>query len=567
MELKQYFDLLLRWLWLIVLGVVLGAASAFVASRLQHPVYQATSTLLISQAPSSSNSVDNTGLVANQSLASTYLQLITTRPVLDAVVQKLGLSESTAALAASIQVSLVNGTQLIKISVEDASPQRAAEIANTLPAVFSDYNQTQQASRYADSKQSLQTEITSVEGQIADLQRQIDVLGNPPPAAQQATVDQLQAALTQLRQSRTSLLQSLDNLKLAEAQSTNNLIVVETAAVPSSPIRPKTLQNTALAAVVGLMLAVGVAFLVEYLDDTVKTPAQVDALLGLPVIGVLARLPQNALEAGPIAKTEPRSPSTEAFRGLRTNLQYSSVDQPLRRLLVTSAGPGEGKSTVVANLAIVMAQSGLRVAVVDADMRRPAQHKFLGLKNNVGLSETLVQDSLHLNGALQTVGIANLQLLSTGAVPPNPAELLGSKKMGGLIELVGQQVDRVIIDSPPISAVTDAVVLASQVDGVLLVLEAGRTRSGPALQAKQQLERVGANIVGVVLNKVPIGRDGYYYSHYYYYYNAYYEEDGTGQHQRRGLLRRLFPSRQRHHPQEAVQAAASQREPDGPTEG
>jgi non-specific protein-tyrosine kinase len=485
--------------------------------------------------------VDNTGLVSGQSLASTYLQLITTRPVLDAAIQKLGLAESAVDLGKAVQVTLVNGTQLIKVSVEDRDPQVAAAIANTLPAVFSDYNQAQQAGRYADSKQSLETEITSVEGQIADLQRQIVALGNPPPAAQQAGFDQLQAALNQLIQSRTSLLASLDNLKLAEAQSTNNVLVVESAVVPSIPIRPKTLQNTGLAAVVGLMLAVGVAFLVEYLDDTIKTPAQVDALLGLPVVGVLGWLSTEQLALGPIAKTEPRSPTTEAFRGLRTNLQYSGVDKPLRRLLVTSAGPGEGKSTVVANLAIVMAQAGLRVAVVDADLRRPTQHRFLGCPNKVGLSESLIQETLHLNGALQPADVTGLHVMTTGTVPPNPAELLGSKKMGALIDLVNEQVDRVIIDSPPISAVTDAVVLASQVDGVLLVLEAGKTRSGPALQAKQQLERVGANLIGVVLNKVPIGRDGYYYSHYYYYYyNSYYEADSTKSHRRRSPLDRLL---------------------------
>jgi polysaccharide biosynthesis transport protein len=320
-ELKQYFDLLLRWLWLLILGTLLGAVSAFVASSLQHPVYQATSTLLISQAPSNSASLDYTAMVSNQSLPSTYLQLITTRPVLDAAIQKLGLTESAIDLAKAIQVSLVSGTQLIKVSVEDRDPQRAADIANTLPAVFSDNNQAQQAGRYADSKLSLQTEITNVEGQVADLQRQIVALGDPPPAAQLAALDRLQAALTQLRQSRTTLLSNLDNLKLAEAQSTNNVIVVESAVVPSSPIRPKTLLNTLLAAVVGLMLAVGVAFLVEYLDDTIKTPAQVDAILGLPVVGVLARVPQKEMAAGPIAKTEPRSPTTEAFRGLRTNLQ------------------------------------------------------------------------------------------------------------------------------------------------------------------------------------------------------------------------------------------------------
>jgi capsular exopolysaccharide synthesis family protein len=209
-----------------------------------------------------------------------------------------------------------------------------------------------------------------------------------------------------------------------------------------------------------------------------------------------------------------------------------------------------------------MAQAGLRVVIVDADLRRPTQHKFLGRSNNFGLSESLIQENLHLNGAFQPVDIANLYLMTGGSVPPNPAELLGSKKMGSLIKLVGEHVDHVIIDSPPISAVTDAVVLASQVDGVLLVLEAGKTRSGSALQAKEQLERVGANLVGVVLNKVPIGRDGYYYSYHYSYYNSYYEEDGARQRHRRGLLSQLFPRRHSHREHAAVPAPAPQPGPD-----
>ncbi len=527
MEIKQTLELLVRWIWLIVLGTALGGASAFVASSLAHPVYQATATLLISQAPSSTHSVDNTGLVSTQSLASTYVQLITTRPVLGAAIHRLGLTETSAVLAQAVQVNLINGTQLIKVSVEDGDAQQAAAIANTLPAVFSEHNQAQEAARYADSKLSLQTEIDSVAGQIADLQRQIAALGNPPPVAQQSTRDQLQVTLNQLAQSRTSLLASLDNLKLAEAQSTNNVLVVESAIVPTLPIRPKTAQNTVLAAVVGLFLAAGTAFLVEHFDDSFKTPAQVHALLGLPVIGVVARLAHKEMRDRRIATLEPQSPTTEAFRGLRTNLQYVGVDKSLHRLLVTSAGPGEGKSTVVANLAVVMAQGGYRVAIIDADMRRPSQHKFLDRPIGYGLSEALIEETLRLNGALRPADLENLQLMTSGALPPNPAELLGSQKMTALIQLVGEQVDRLIIDSPPVSAVTDATVLANQVDGVLLVIEAGKTRLAAALQAKEQLNRVGAHLVGVVLNKVPVGRHGSFYGNYSYY-NAYQSNADTG---------------------------------------
>ncbi len=529
MELKQYFQLLVRWLWLLALGTVLGAGSAFIASRLQTPVYQATTTLLISEAPKGSAAGDYTALLTNERLAGTYLQLLTSRPVLDEVNVRLALGLSTSQLANSVKVALVSNTQLIRLNVEDTDPQRAAAIANTLPLVFSEYNETQQASRFADSKAALTAEIASVDDQVADLQGQIAAIDLPADAAGQTRLDRLQADLAQIRQSRTSLVQSFENLRLAEAQSITNVVVVESALEPRIPIRPRTLQNTALAAVVGLMLAAGVAFLIEYLDDTLKSPEQITALLELPVIGVLARLAPKELTHGPVAKREPRSPTTEAFRGLRTNLQFASVDRPLRRLLVTSVGPGEGKSTVVANLAVVMAQAGLRVAVIDGDLRRPMQHRLFDRPNRYGLSEALVQDSLHLNGALQPSDVHDLSVMGTGALPPNPAELLGSKKMTSMFALIAGQVDHVIVDSPPVSAVTDAVILASQMDGVILVVEAGKTRMGPALQVKEQLERVGAKLLGVVLNKVPIGRDGYYYSHYYAYYNSDYGENGTGQ--------------------------------------
>jgi len=554
-ELKQYFELARRWLWLLVLGTVLGAASAFVVSRLQEPVYQASTTMLISEAPRGNTSVDYQA-ITGASLAGTYLQLLTSRPVLDEVILRLNLGLSAGQLANSIRVELVSNTQLIRLHVEDTDPQRAAAIANTLPVVFSEYNETQQASRFADSKTALTAEIASVDAQITDLQGQIAAIGTPADAATQTRLDRLQEALTQLRQSRTSLVQSFENLRLAEAQSINNVVVVESALEPRTPIRPRTLQNTALAAVVGLMLAAGTAFLIEYLDDTIKSPEQVTALLQLPVIGIMARLTAKELAAGPVARVSPRSPTTEAFRSLRTNLQYAGVDNALHTLLVTSVGPGEGKSTIVANLAIVLAQSGQRVAVLDADLRRPMQHRLLDRPNRYGLSETLLQDPLHLNGALQAIEGQTLNLISSGSVPPNPAELLGSRKMTGLLNLLGEQAERIIIDSPPVSVVTDAVILANQVDGVILVLEAGRTRMGAAQQVKEQLDRVGAKLVGVVLNKVPVNRQGYYYNHYYYYYNGHYGEDGE-QPKRRNPFARLL--RRRRSP---AKAPAAERTPD-----
>ena len=311
MELKQYFELVMRWLWLIVLGTVLGAGSAFVASQLQTPEYRATAMVLISEAPRLTAD-EFTGALANDRLSGTFLELLTSRPVMEEVILRLGLSTTPGRLADSLEVALVEGTRLIRVHAEGPDPAQAALIANTVPQVFQEYNQQQQSSRYAESKATLLTEIAELDGLIADTQTRIDALGAPDDVVGQSQLERLQSEISLLRTSRTGLLQSLENVRLAESQSLNNILLIEPAETPRDPIRPRTAQNTALAAVVGLMLAGGVAFLIEYLDDTLKTPDQVAAALGLPVIGVVARLAPKRLAGGPIARLEPRAPTTEA---------------------------------------------------------------------------------------------------------------------------------------------------------------------------------------------------------------------------------------------------------------
>jgi non-specific protein-tyrosine kinase len=268
-----------------------------------------------------------------------------------------------------------------------------------------------------------------------------------------------------------------------------------------------------------MALAVGIAFLVEYLDDTIKTLEDVSAVLGLNTLGTIARLRASRRGNGaePLVTTmEPRSPISEAFRTLRTNIQFSSVDEPVRRLLVTSTGPTEGKSLTAANLAIVFAQAGQSVVLVDTDLRRPVLHKLFDLSNEVGVTNSLLDDANP--GAdewLLTTPVENLYLLASGPLPPNPSELLGSQRMHKLVERLAQQADIIIFDTPPVLAVTDAAVLSRQADGVLVVIEAGSTREREARRALEELAQVDAPILGAVLNKVRTGRrEGYYYYRY-----------------------------------------------------
>jgi non-specific protein-tyrosine kinase len=213
-----------------------------------------------------------------------------------------------------------------------------------------------------------------------------------------------------------------------------------------------------------------------------------------------------------ITLTDPRSPVSEAYRTLRTNLEFFSLDEPVRTLVVTSPGAKEGKSTVLANLAVTLAQGGKRVILADCDLRRPTQHSLFGLDNATGLTTMMLDESAKANPPLRETPVDGLRVLPAGPLPPNPAELLGSRRMKDVIAALLAQADVLLFDAPPVLAVTDALVLAVQTDGVLLVVRAGGTRREHVQQAKERLERVNARIVGAVLNNAPTDQtlEGYY---------------------------------------------------------
>lgn len=211
-----------------------------------------------------------------------------------------------------------------------------------------------------------------------------------------------------------------------------------------------------------------------------------------------------------ITYSNPRSPIAEAYRQLRTNIQFSSLDKPLRSLVVTSTSPEEGKSTTLANLAITIAQTGTKVILADCDLRRPTIHSIFGLENSSGLT-TLILDYSSRQMPLQESGVANLRILPSGPLPPNPSELLGSRRMGEVIDLLKSEADIVLFDSPPVIAVTDAAILATRMDGVLLVINAGKTKRDLARKAKALLDKVNANLIGVVLNNVKFDSSLHHY--------------------------------------------------------
>lgn len=523
-ELRRYLALLWRWAWLIALCALLAAGGAYAVSSRTEPVYRANATLLVNEATTRNVTPDLSTLTLSERLARTYSELLRKRLVLERVLRELNLSMPPDALARLVTVRVVQNTQLITLDVEHTDPVLAATLANTIPQVFAQFNEEMQAERFAKAKEGLTAQMEALEQQITEVQGQIAGLATSGSAEDQAERLRLQLWLSQLENSYSSLQRSYEDIRLAEANSLDTLTIVEPAEVPTVPIRPKTLQNVLLAAAVGLVLGASVAFLIEYLDDTIKTPADVEKDLGLTTLGTIARFGGKPLEDKLITAQHSRSSVSEAYRILRTNLDFTAVDGDLKAVLVTSPNPVEGKTVTAANLAVVMAQAGRSVILADADLRRPAVHRMFHVSNEAGLTTALVRgEEVPLTDLLQPTGVEGLRVLPSGPLPPNPVELLGSEQMARLVERLEGLADLVVLDTTPALPVADPAILSRVADAVILVVDAGTTRRGMALRAVEHLARAGANIAGVVLNRFSSRRSGSYY------YDYYYSSDGHGE--------------------------------------
>ena len=282
---------------------------------------------------------------------------------------------------------------------------------------------------------------------------------------------------------------------------------VTPAAVPDAPVSPRTKLNLAAGLLAGLALGIGCTLLQEVLDTRIRGVRQVRDITQAPVLGEIAYdevTPKRPL----FVQSEPTSPRSEAFRSLRTNLQFLDVEGGPRAFVVTSSIPGEGKTTTAANLAVAMSQSGLRTLVVDADLRDPSLANIFGIEGAVGLTDVLI-GNVALEDATQTWGVDGLIILPAGRIPPNPSELLGSKAMLDLLRSLEQTYDAVLIDTPPLLPVTDAALLSAQVRGALVVIAAGRTHTGELQSAIESLKNVGAHVAGLVITMLPAKAMGY----------------------------------------------------------
>jgi capsular exopolysaccharide synthesis family protein len=515
MELSAYLTPLRRWWWLLLASTLVAAVSSFIATRQQPPIYQAHTTLMIGRVIEDPN--PNQGeIYLTQALAQSYADIANREPVRNATMKALGLTWLPEYLARAVPQ-----TQLIEIAVTDVNPLRAqvvaSELANQLilrgPTGSEDQDRQQFIQGQLDT---LQSQIVETQDEIANLREQLGTLNSASQLQDtQTQITALQTKLTTLQGNYAALFST------TQQGASNTLTVIEEAELPRGPIGPNKRMSILLSAAIGFSLAAGAAFLLEYLDDTLKTPEEISKLLGVPVIGLIGETGQNSEgRNGIYVSKHPRSPIAEAYRALRANLEFAGVDQPLKTILIASAGTAAGKSSVAANLAVVMAQGEKKVILIDADLRKSSLHTYADLPNEIGLSD-LFRNGADVSKAVQVWSDHRIGVITGGNSPPNPAELLGSKKMDHILCRLAEKADVVVIDSPPF-VVSDALMLAAKVDGVLVVIRPGHTRKKYVLAMMEQLNRAGARILGVVLNRIP-HRGAEYYGGFLYY-SPYYTD-------------------------------------------
>ena len=496
--LRSYLLVLRRRKWWVVSLAILGLGASLALSLRQTKQFSATAELLV-QTAGQDVALGNTTQPVTTTDVQTDLQLASSAPVLTAVRAKLGS-------APGISASEVAQTNVIALTAVSTKPARAALIANTYAQAFVAQTRSVAFSNLTAAQTQLQAHIDSLDQQIKGLQGKANAATQVTALANQEAV--LQAEVAQLQ--------------INGAVATSGVEVVTPAQPPTSPSSPKPAQDALLGLAAGLLLGLGAAFLRDSLDDTLSSKESAERAGGAPVLAMVPLVSSwKKRKLAVIAvSADATSPAAEAYRSLRTSVQFARQAHDLRALLVTSPAAAEGKTSTLANLGAVFAQAGERVAVVSCDLRRPRLGQFFGLAETKGLTSVLLGEQTLEEALQQAPGYDHLWVLGSGPVPPNPAELLNGPAVRQLFGSLREKFDLVLVDSPPVLPVTDAMILSAYADGTLIIVAAGETRRAQLHRTAERFAQAKAPVVGIVLNEVS-REDGYYYGGYRYGYGSY----------------------------------------------
>jgi succinoglycan biosynthesis transport protein ExoP len=517
LDLRRLMAYARRWWWLLLIIPLIAGATAFAIASRQTPLYSASAVMMVTPGSSSSGDYMN-AIRAGQLAAATYEELVVSDPVLQPVRDELKLTLTIGELKQMVSASTVRNTSLIRISVSDTNPDRAASIANSVANHFADFISTQASAFDSPAHDALQGLVNDLDGQIAELQSRLDAASADP--SRSADVADLRSSIETQQKRKADLLVSLQEMDV-NAQSQKSLVTVSIPAVaPTAPYAPRVAFYSAFALFFGFCIAVGLVALIEYLDNTVKAEMDMLELVGAPILSVVGLVPKLRGTHGRdqlFVVEQPSSTLSESIRLLRTNVEFAATTREITTLAITSPGPSEGKSTIAANLAATMAQAGFSTVLIDADLRRPSQHKIFNTRNERGLTSLLTRTEHPWKWAAVEMLHSNLWLIPSGPIPPNPADLLSLDRLRRLLDEISEAVDVVVIDTPPMLAVSDPLVVATNTDAVLMVCRAGGTRIDSLRRSAEVLEQGNVRLVGVVVNQQSSrSLDGYAYQGYYY---------------------------------------------------
>jgi polysaccharide biosynthesis transport protein len=498
MNINAYLKPLLKWWRLLLIATVIALVGSSLSVFMQPDVYVSRTTLMIGRNAILNPNPDSGQINLASQLASIYADMANREPI-----QAKTMEALKTTWLPSYQARVIPNTQLIEIAVTDTNPERAQivadELARQLIAQNPSAGSTEDGQRQQFIKQqlqSLQTQIQETETKIEELQKSLIGLNSASQVTNTETeISQLNLKLTNLRQNYTDLLAN------SEGGALNILSVVEPANLPSSSVGTNKGIIIFLAALVGLGLAAAAAYLLEYIDRTIKTTTDVERVLNYPVIGYLSHLGEEGNNATYVLDN-PNTAMAENFRLLKSNLDFFGLDKPSKTILITSPSQGNGKTTIAVNLALAMSRGDQKTVLVDADLRRPAVHSALNIAAKPGLAE-IIRGDRSPQAAVRVWKKNRLEVITAGGRLPNVTEIAGSRRISSILNDLKDLFEVVIVDAPPL-VISDAYNLASKVDGVILIMVPGQTREEQAKVMKDQLERVGAKVIGVVLNKISL---------------------------------------------------------------
>ena len=509
LNLQDYVRILRQRKWLVVLFVVLAVLACIGYSKLQKPQYTGTAQLLLTP-QLSTTIVQATDPSANASNLTGSVDV----PTDTQVIESTAVMENAAKKVKNppkVTVAEVGTTNVVKISTASTHPNVAAAAANAYARAYLTVQQKQSVSALTSASKLISTRISALTLQVTSLDKQITANTGPTAVALESELPSLETQLSTYQQEQAQY-------NFYASLNTGGGQIITPATVPTSPSSPKTLEDSVIAGLLGLLIGVGVVLLLEYFDDRIRTKQELEGIVkGVTTLGIIPVIPdwKDKNNSVLVTLSKPHSAAAEAYRSLRTAIQFVGMDRPTRLIQFTSPTAADGKTTTLANTAVTLSQAGLRVIVVCCDLRRPRVHQFFGLNNDVGFTSVLLEDTPLVDALQEVPHCPGLHVLASGPKPPNPSELLGSPKTRKLLESLAEISDIVLIDSPPLLPVTDPSVLAGIVDAVVMVVSMGTSTRSGVLAALENLGRVDAPLVGVVLNRVP-PTDSYTYYRYAY---------------------------------------------------